>query len=436
MGLFQLTMASGTLYTYPENTRAYKILIAAKYSGANVTVVQDPPAFKLGETNKTAEFLKKFPLGKVPAFENGSGTTLFESNAIAYYVSNDQLRGTDDLSRAQVQMFVNLADNEIEPSASTWVFPTLGVIQYNKQATEKAKEHLKAVLGFLDQYLKTRTFLVGERLSLADISVGCQLLALYKQVLDPNFRKDYVNLNRWFVTFVNQPEVKAVIGEVQLCEKMAQFDSKKYAELSGGGKKEKKEKKEQQQKPKQEKKPKEEKKKEQDEEEEAPPPKPKADPFADLAPSKFNMDEFKRTYSNEDTLTVALPYFWEKFDREGYSIWFSEYNYPEYLKNNRVFMTCNLVSGMYQRLEKMAKNSFASTIIFGEDGSTSISAVWFWRGQNLIFERSEDWQVDYESYKWTKLDPDTDETKELVKKYFSWEGDFGDKKFNQGKIFK
>ena len=50
------------------------------------------------------------------------------------------------------------------------------------QATEKAKEHLKAVLGFLDQYLKTRTFLVGERLSLADISVGCQLLALYKQV--------------------------------------------------------------------------------------------------------------------------------------------------------------------------------------------------------------------------------------------------------------
>merc|ERR1712002_1340323 len=221
-----------------------------------------------------------------------------------------------------------------------------------------------------------------------------------------------------------------------LCEKMAQFDAKKYAELSGGGgKKEKKEKKEQQQKPKQEKKPKEEKKK-REEDEEPPAPKPKVDPFADLAPSNFNMDEFKRTYSNQDTLTVALPYFWEKFDKEGYSIWFSEYDYPEYLKGNKVFMTCNLVSGMYQRLEKMAKNAFGSTIIFGEDGSTSISAVWFWRGQNLIFERSEDWQVDYESYKWTKLDPDTDETKELVKKYFAWEGDFGDKKFNQGKIFK
>ena len=71
-------------------------------------------------------------------------------------------------------------------------------------------------------------------------------------------------------------------------------------------------------------------------------------PIVPSFPSKFDMDEFKRTYSNHDTLTVALPYFWEKFDREGYSIWFAEYNYPEYLKGNRVFMTCNLVSGQLQ----------------------------------------------------------------------------------------
>lgn len=53
--------SSQTLYTYPDNFRAYKILIAAEYSGAKITL----PPFKLGETNQTAEFLKKFPLGKV-----------------------------------------------------------------------------------------------------------------------------------------------------------------------------------------------------------------------------------------------------------------------------------------------------------------------------------------------------------------------------------
>lgn len=51
-----------TLYTYPDNFRAFKALIAAKYSGANVKVAKD---FTFGETNKTDKFLAKFPLGKV-----------------------------------------------------------------------------------------------------------------------------------------------------------------------------------------------------------------------------------------------------------------------------------------------------------------------------------------------------------------------------------
>ena len=46
-------------------------------------------------------------------------------------VSNDQLRGTCDYSRAQVLQFVNMADNEVLPSVCTWVFPTLGIMQYN-----------------------------------------------------------------------------------------------------------------------------------------------------------------------------------------------------------------------------------------------------------------------------------------------------------------
>lgn len=53
------------LYTYPDNFRAHKILIAAEYSGANVKVISEPPEFLLGQTNKTEEFLSKFPLGKV-----------------------------------------------------------------------------------------------------------------------------------------------------------------------------------------------------------------------------------------------------------------------------------------------------------------------------------------------------------------------------------
>ena len=50
------------MYTYNDSFRAYKVLIAAQYSGAQVDI---SPSFVLGETNKTDAFLKKFPLGKV-----------------------------------------------------------------------------------------------------------------------------------------------------------------------------------------------------------------------------------------------------------------------------------------------------------------------------------------------------------------------------------
>ncbi|NWX37306.1 EF1G factor, partial [Notiomystis cincta] len=60
-------------------------------------------------------------------------------------------------------------------------------------------------------------------------------------------------------------------------------------------------------------------------------------------PSPFVLDEFKRKYSNEDTLAVALPHFWEHFDREGWSLWYCQYRYPEEL--SQTFMSCNLITG-------------------------------------------------------------------------------------------
>ena len=92
---------------------------------------------------------------------------------------------------------------------------------------------------------------------------------------------------------------------------------------------------------------------------------------------------------------------------------------------------------MFQRLEKLRKNAFASCCLFGENNNSTISGIWVWRGQDLAFELSEDWQIDYSSYDWKKLDPDSEETKKQVEAYFKWEGtDEEGRPFNQGKIFK
>merc|ERR1711981_773780 len=426
------SMVAGTLYTYPDNFRAQKALIAAKYSGAQLSLAKD---FKFGETNKSPEFLKKFPLGKVPAFEGSDGVILTESNAIAYYVANDELRGgSDAATRAQVVQWMCMADNEILPASCTWVFPTMGIMQFNKNATDRAKEDIKAALKTLNDHLLTRTFLVGERVTLADIAVACTLVNLYKQVLDPNFRKPFLNVTHWFTTVINQPNAKEVLGSVTLCSKMAEFDAKKFAEFSGKGAGDKKGK---EKAPKAEKKKEPEKKKEKKEEpaaDDIPMEPKKKDPMDALPKGTFDLEEWKRFYSNNDE-DPSIAWFWEHFDHENYSIWRGDYKYNDEL--TMVFMSCNLIGGMFQRLEKLNKNAFASVCLFGKDNDSSISGIWVFKGQELAFELSEDWQIDYASYDWKKLDSKSEECKAQVAQYWKWEGnDAAGRPFNQGKILK
>lgn len=398
-----------------------------------------------------------------------------ESNAIAYYVANEQLQGKTALERAQVLQWLSFGDSEILPYASAWVFPLLGLVPFNKNAVVRAKEDTEHALKVLDSALLNNTFLVGERISLADIVVFTNLLSLYQYVLEPSVRSQFVNVNRWFNTILNQPQVSKVVKNFKLADKAIEADPKKYAELqakvAGGAvsKDIKKEqpKKEKKEKPKKEKEPAE----ELDEADLALAAEPVSkDPFEDMPKGKgqfqpfnryfrvffkenrinldgffflkksswqigtFNFEEFKRVYSNEEE-SVSLKYFWEKYDTQNYSIWYGEYKYNDEL--TKVFMSSNLIGGMFQRLDKMRKQSFASVCLFGEDNNSTISGIWLWRGQDLAFTLSPDWQIDYDCYEWKKLDPTTPETKKMVENYFSWIGtDSQGRKFNQGKIFK
>ncbi|ERL90197.1 elongation factor 1-gamma [Dendroctonus ponderosae] len=429
-------MAAGTLYTYTDNFRASKALIAAQYSGVELKVEKN---FVFGETNKTKEFQQKFPGGKVPAFEGKDGQLLQDGNAIAFYVSNEQLKGKTDIEKAQVLQWIGFAESEVLPAGCAWVFPILGIIKNNpstQEAFQRAKNDMKVTLTILNSHLQTRTFLVGERVTLADIVVACNLLNPYRYVMDPDYRRPFANVNRWFSTVINQPQVKAVLGDIVLCEKPANASA--VAQSSGDAGKKKKDEKKQEKKEKQKSAP---AAKEKEPEEEldaaeallAAEPKSK-DPFDSMPKGTFNMDEFKRVYSNEDE-SKSIPFFWSKFDPENYSIWFGEYKYADEL--SKVFMSCNLITGMFQRLDKMRKQAFGSVCLFGEDNNSTISGVWVWRGQDLAFTLSPDWQIDYEVYDWKKLDPKSEETKALVQQYFSWAGtDKDGRKFNQGKIFK
>jgi elongation factor 1-gamma len=422
-----------SILSYPKNPRVYKALIAAKYNGVEIAT----PNFNFGTDNKTPEFLKKNPNGKVPVLETPEGP-IWESNAIARYVARqgkNKLYPTSAYEQAVVEQWIDWSVGEVDLPAAAWLYPILGFIPNNAEATQKAKGDIRKALGILNDHLQTRTFMVGERVTLADIILTISFYGLYTMVLDTGFRKQFTNTNRWFLTCVNQPEFKAVLGEVKLSEKM-QVAKETAAAPAAEKPKEPKE-------PKKKAEPKEKpqpKKKEAeddgggDEEEEGEKKPKKQNPLDLLPPSPFVLDEWKRTYSNNDTKTVAMPWFWQHFDPAGWSLWFGEYKYNDEL--SKIFMTSNLVTGFMQRLDKLRKYGFGSVLIFGKDGEKiSISCCFLVRGQVIPPEMTD--CDDYELYNWTKVDVNDAAQKQKVEESFSWEGDFnGRGKPADGKVFK
>jgi elongation factor 1-gamma len=388
------------LYTYMPNYRAWKTLIAAAYNDIKI----DVPPFELHKDNVTPEFLAKNPLGKVPVLETPHGC-IFESNAIARYVTrlrqDTDLCGCGFFESSQVDQWIDFSANELEPTRAIWLFPLSGFLQYDAEAYQSAKQDVAKTLGVLNQHLESRTYLVGEKITLADIVIVSALVELYRRVFDPEFRKPFGNVNRWFLTCVNQPQFSRVIGKVDLCEK-----EEVAAGQQAGGKKDKKhEKQQKQQGGKQEKQKKQAKKKDTAEEEDENFEEKKGPNPLDLLPkSPMVLDAVKKLFfEKRPDFAGFFKEFWGFFDAQGYSIYTLDYIYNA--ENTIYFMTCNLASGFIQRLDDLRKYAFGVVNVLGQAETAPpffVNACFIFRGTDVPAEMKE--CPDAEYYTFTKLD--------------------------------
>ncbi|KAF9198167.1 hypothetical protein BGZ49_001105 [Haplosporangium sp. Z 27] len=297
-------------------------------------------------------------------------------------------------------------------------------VPYNKAIETQAIERVKDQLHVLERHLVKKTYLVEERVTLADISSAISLFHGFKLVFDAPFRQTYPAVTRWFTTIVNQPNFLAVAGEFKFCETALKFTPSK---------KEVKEKKPKEEKPKtakEEKKPKEPEEEPEESYQDAPKPKSKLD----LLPApKMPLDEWKRQYSNNDT-PVATKWLWENIDlTTDYSIWKVDYKYNEEL--TKLYMSNNLAGGLMNRLERARKYAFGCLVVAGEDNANIITGYFIVRGNSdeMIEEVTD--AADYDSYTWVKVNVD-DEEKKKIDQVFAWDGAIDGKPIQDGKVFK
>ncbi|XP_065881696.1 elongation factor 1-gamma-like [Euphorbia lathyris] len=394
------------LHAGSTNKNAFKALVAAEYSGIQVELVKN---FEMGVSNKTPEFLKMNPIGKVPVLETPDGP-IFESNAIARYVtrlkSDNPLFGFSPIEYAHIEQWIDFASLEIDANILRWFIPRIGYAVYLPPAEEAAISALKRALGALNTHIASRTYLVGHSVTLADIIMTCNLTLGFSRLLTKSFTSEFPHVERYFWTMVNQPNFHKILGEVKQAESVPSVQSAKKPSQPKvkdvPNKEAKKEIKKEPTKP----------KVEAVAEEEAPKPKPK-NPLDLLPPSKMILDDWKRLYSNTKTnfREVAIKGFWDMYDPEGYSLWFCEYKYND--ENTVSFVTMNKVGGFLQRMDLARKYAFGKMLVIGSQPPYKVKGLWLFRGQEVP-QFIIDECYDMELYEWKKADITDEAQKERV----------------------
>ncbi|KAK7684477.1 hypothetical protein QCA50_012424 [Cerrena zonata] len=424
-------MASiGTLYTLPAQSKGKRIRAAAALAGLTVDL---PANYTHYQDNKKPEFTAKFPHGKIPALETKDGFHLFESVAIGNYIAslapNSTLLGSSPEERALIDQWIQFADNEIDGHVGFIYQICNGILTpYAKPLHTAFIDRITRGLTTLEKHLAARTFIVGERISLADINVASVIQRVVALILDAPARAKFPNTIRHLETIANHPKITEIFGPIAYCEKPLAFVP------PAKEKKEKAPKPAAPPAPKAEKKP----KKEEPEEEEddlVPKEEPKAkNPLDFLPKSTFNLEDWKRAYSNKETRGAggSIEWFYQNFDKEGFSNWRVDFKYNEEL--TQTFMSSNQIGGFFNRLEASRKYLFGSVGVLGTTNNSVISGVLTLRGQDVkpVVDVAPDW----ESYSYTKLDLENPQDKEFFEAALAWDLEIDGKKWVDGKNFK
>jgi len=147
-----------------------------------------------GET-RTSQFLKLNHAGQVPAVEFDDGGTLAQSNAIIRYLARgSDLIPADGFAAAKMDEWLFWEQYSHEPYVAVCRHQ---MVYLGKPASDLDPDKIKrgyAALARMEQQLAVTRFLVGDSISLADVS----LLAYTRLAHEGGFHLDgYASIRRW-----------------------------------------------------------------------------------------------------------------------------------------------------------------------------------------------------------------------------------------------
>jgi glutathione S-transferase len=194
------------------NPRVVKMFMAEK----GLDLPRAPVDLMAGE-NRKEPYLSVNPAGQTPALELNDGSVITEITTICEYLEElhpePSLVGKTPEERAETRMWTRRIDlNICEPLANGFRFSQgLALFQPRMRCLPEAADGLKAIaqdkITWLDGLIAGKTFVAGDRLTLADILLFCFLDfgAGVGQPLNP----DNKNIAAWYERMKARPSAAA-----------------------------------------------------------------------------------------------------------------------------------------------------------------------------------------------------------------------------------
>jgi glutathione S-transferase len=196
-------MAEYTLYCFAQSGNAYKAALMLELAGADWA-----PRFVdyFGGETRTAAYRALNVMGEVPLLVH-AGDRISQSGMILDYLAEKlgQFGPRDSGERRDVMRWILFDNHKLTSYTATYRFMRTYVPNANADVMAEFRKRAETAWGILDAHLDHRAYVVGDRLTIADISL-CGYL-FWPEEIGVDWSA-YPNIDQWLARIAAAPRWK------------------------------------------------------------------------------------------------------------------------------------------------------------------------------------------------------------------------------------
>ena len=162
---------------------------------------------------KTPAYVALNPNSQIPVMED-ENYVLWESNVITRYLcakhSPGNLYPSDLQQRFDAERWMEWQQTTVNPASRNgfWHLIRLPVDQRDPAMIAQSNAQVELLMAMLDAHLSIRSFMVGERFTMADIPLGCEVQRWFGL---PQSREKRPHIERWFAALLVRPAARGIL---------------------------------------------------------------------------------------------------------------------------------------------------------------------------------------------------------------------------------